>query len=1517
MSNTIDSNSAYLKATSDNLTSLEDTINSRKDSIDPTNQDSIDSFNALVDEYNTKAKALQSQVDNYNQSVGDYQNKAGEFNFQDSLGFPGETISKDTGKNIPMPRAGFLKTEDQLNEDDLNIKIPFTQKFIAVNSPFNNPETFGGQSGNLMNKGLSMAINLPGAALQAIPRALVTLSEEAKNYGKENQPVKTLGPIEASLYGSPTYVSAFKDIQNRIANGDGVLSAVLGGISNKVLDVAFGADVLARGFATVAQSLSTGDPVAKIEAWKTLGSPTTPEELQTNYRKLAQQFHPDKTGGSGLPMAVINKANDLLKGQIPTILDYARANGASYAEWISRQTKLSGFSDLLSPDVSQKTISPKPLGAPELPGYRSQGGPRFAGAGLSTEAVEPVGFGEESPQENLQGNGSIEPRETDNKPLAESTIQENPDNTKINQLHTQLARTVESLRAAEENPEGHAKAYGANAPDIYRARIQEIQNRITELSGKAPNSALADQEKAAGVEYVPERGEYRQVNTANKEYVKTANKEAAGPEKPSDLEQHVDNLKLQREDLENILSEHPGKNLMKYVSPETGELPEVSRNGTGKFNKAGDAIAENTEGLARDSSGFRSLDQAQESVKDYQNVRARLNGVEGELREAKGKLAEEKLAKKDERSANVLLQKKTTAAEEAIATRDTAVAKEKGIKAAIDERQKFFEQAALDKAKYDRAVEQAHKDAAEQKRSFLKDARSTVFSRLSGVDEDTKKLVLNYEADKSVAHEAGRNVSIVYKDLRQVSGMQDIIDQQAGKKNPVFKDFFDEAYTNAKRLGVTDINYQDDYMPQLWKDGRAEIRAAIEQYFKDHEITPEITEAYLKGAMLPDEVVLKMRVNPQFSYDKSIPDYKTGMKYGLTPRYTNPVDLMAWYTEHLGKVVANRSFVDKLISTHKLLATSDAPRSWQEISIPGITRGQYAAPKELAHLLEGMFPVSPEQLSLSEGWLQKTVGAAANASRALQNFALYGLGAGNINFWGMGQLFKELTTLTGALPNDIIRTALGNPNFTSTKSSLAIISRFLTTNFNKPTAKLFIELAPTFKEMAEQGINTKNRIGGIDSKEWKDVFSPMKDGGWHSIKGWKETLGTAGMKSMEKTKDSFLPLQQAITFRDAKAAAVKQGIPEEMAKQLAGEVTKHYSSALKFTGNSPMQKNLADTLFMARSTRAGALSFFWQSMKDSTIGIKDPAGFKNRDFITGLLLSYLLYNIVNKKTTGHYMFENDPNDKFNVVLPIPEVIGAHLSGYKKGDTFKFPLLPSLSYAIRAIVGAMGDFGSGDFTAGTSSSLGLASIPVQTILQGFFNQNYFGSPIYKNSDSAAVKVQKLMANTVSNVSPAPARAAISLLESKTPLYQALYNAAFLPGTFSTAVKDQNSELYNLLDQQSSDTAAKMLTAKRIDEELAGEPLAQANNQLALLKKSDPQMYEEIKNMATQRKAGLTQTEILMKQLDVTNGARAKYVDSQILKLPDSAARNAYLNELIQKKVVTAAVLAQIKALHNKK
>lgn len=135
----------------------------------------------------------------------------------------------------------------------------------------------------------------------------------------------------------------------------------------------------------------------------------------------------------------------------------------------------------------------------------------------------------------------------------------------------------------------------------------------------------------------------------------------------------------------------------------------------------------------------------------------------------------------------------------------------------------------------------------------------------------------------------------------------------------------------------------------------------------------------------------------------------------------------------------------------------------------------------------------------------------------------------------------------------------------------------------------------------------------------------------------------------------------------------------------------------------------------------------------------------------------------------------------------------------------------------------------------------------------------------------------------------------------------------------SVKKANSEISNLdatLKEGQAASKLKNTQADNIWAQLKTMPADQAKTQLEQIATSDPDMAKRVIASAKADAAGITKQDTLLKTLGVTNGARADYIANQLKEMSTDAEKKAYLSDLADKKILTAAVLAQVAALLKK-
>lgn len=94
--------------------------------------------------------------------------------------------------------------------------------------------------------------------------------------------------------------------------------------------------------------------------------------------------------------------------------------------------------------------------------------------------------------------------------------------------------------------------------------------------------------------------------------------------------QKIEELKQNRDILRETLVEHPGRELSKYVSPATGELPAFERGAKSKFGSRGDTILQNL--LGHEASGGGDIEVANKKLAEYKSMKEQERQMTAEIK---------------------------------------------------------------------------------------------------------------------------------------------------------------------------------------------------------------------------------------------------------------------------------------------------------------------------------------------------------------------------------------------------------------------------------------------------------------------------------------------------------------------------------------------------------------------------------------------------------------------------------------------------------------------------------------------------------------------------------------------------------------------------------------------------------------------------------------------------------------------------------------------------------------------
>lgn len=1018
---------------------------------------------------------------------------------------------------------------------------------------------------------------------------------------------------------------------------------------------------------------------------------------------------------------------------------------------------------------------------------------------------------------------------------------------KLNQLYKQLDREEQSLAAYKYNPEAHIKAYGEDRLPKYTAKIEDLKTRIKALEPKQLTQKSAPRDKE-----ISTVENHKDLEKANKEYVRTANKEDVSKEPPSKNVSNLEQLNMRRSDLETVLAEHPAKDLVKYVSPSTGQLPEVAGNKTtfgstveknGVFRKSGDSIVKEL------NSPFADVSEAQASVDSYRETQQHLEQVKQEVRDARQLVARDNAETKDTKSLDHFLNRKMTPAEEATAKRDNEASLKKA------------ESAKQEQLKNDLQVRTSLRDKIrkirEEDSSKSKGLWRKVYHALKpikAVDAKTKEIIINWVEAQSIAKEDAEKLFLEAKN-QGPQNMKEIAAYENGKETPYIKRALDAMGTEAKHAGL-DFGFRENYLPHVYAEDRAKVLSAITKYLERQGLSAEEVKSYMSGNELPKDKSLRLKLRPNFVKERIFPDYKSAMIYGLTPKYKGPAQLLAHYRESLDVAIANRKLVEDLKREAKLLTSDDAPDSWLPVNrnFSRNVNGEalYARP-ELAKLINGKFR-DEENLTIPEHILK---GVARVNSFVMTLKLSAGIPFTNVNYFSTGQAIKLLTTSIGEAAKLDLSQAK-----TSLKSSFA----YIRANSNEASAKWFYDKRGYIAKMAEHGIDLSSRIGNyrrfISPEEKVGMLEGIKGGISEAFPDTSKESTVGKVKGVlkgsvvmtenainkafnEKTFQNMMPQVAVQTFADTYDTMIQKGLSDKEAGDFAADTTRNITGIDFETGRGKSATEALNALVFAPRFREGLVNIFLntaESIGASTNGwkgVKDPTLAKNRGFLLGMVITYIAYNLLNKKLNGGWLWENPPGRESALRIPLPN----------KKDVAYIEFMPSvLAFPRNMLSGAIAT-GRTDFKTATQKFGAGFSMPIQLATQLLGNKDYFGRAIYKDTDSAHVKTAKIAEYTGLAINHPYVSELFNYFTGKTPLFETVSNMSEFPFKFSSITSEQKNEYYNMLNakaQATADAKAKVRPIYDKNQELlaSGETDA-AQTSYDNLSPADKKIYDSIK------------------------------------------------------------------------
>lgn len=198
--------------------------------------------------------------------------------------------------------------------------------------------------------------------------------------------------------------------------------------------------------------------------------------------------------------------------------------------------------------------------------------------------------------------------------------------------------------SAQEDAQGVLRAYTPASERLKLANTDTV--KVNDLIEKAKNTSLDTFTNGLSTE---ERVVLRNAELTPGDFYSQYGSGKISLNAPSDLpslsevsiENGLENLRQEIAILRDTIDTMPGKDLMRYVSRNTGDLVEISGKGTSKFARRGDALIQDI--MGQDASHGGDIQVAQEAVDKYRSVKQRLTELEASYRAAKLNARDEKV----------------------------------------------------------------------------------------------------------------------------------------------------------------------------------------------------------------------------------------------------------------------------------------------------------------------------------------------------------------------------------------------------------------------------------------------------------------------------------------------------------------------------------------------------------------------------------------------------------------------------------------------------------------------------------------------------------------------------------------------------------------------------------------------------------------------------------------------------------------------------------------------------------
>ncbi|NTW30268.1 MAG: hypothetical protein HGA33_03250 [Candidatus Moranbacteria bacterium] len=528
--------------------------------------------------------------------------------------------------------------------------------------------------------------------------------------------------------------------------------------------------------------------------------------------------------------------------------------------------------------------------------------------------------------------------------------------------------------------------------------------------------------------------------------------------------------------------------------------------------------------------------------------------------------------------------------------------------------------------------------------------------------------------------------------VRQMEKPDQNAPEQVKYVSRMLRDEYDNLKQVADGYGI-DVGYLQDYLTHIWRNPQDEISAAYRQFRS-------------AGGKF------------KFGSGRTIPTYEEGIALGLTPKYDNPSQILYEYVHNLEKTKANLDLVRSLKMQGFVVDAAVAqgrPGQFKPITAQGFPKsvsimpdgtkmiGDFYAPDDLANSINSAFD------DTRSGVASTALKGAAWLSGKAQDITMSGgIPKTPINAFSVAQLTKEWTA-----------GRFGKP----------VVALFRSMSGQK-SEDYFRAHIGDIKQMQERGIpmNTSLSLDSLGEQGFfeKALFGQNTGNKWDAVRNtWNRAMN-------EPTFKRFLPQLQVGLFADVKAKALKKGLSDVEAADVASKAIKNFYGVVSSGASARRNKGAGDlvqTVFFAPRYREAMVNFWLKNVA----ALRHPLALENQmnvRFMVGALATYAAYDYLNKTLNGRHLWENPSGKEDKLLIPAGE------------KTYGMPILSSIATIPRGIYRQGMMIAKGDLSgAGKDAAQTYTSILVKPFADIFANENYYGQEIVKDTDTPSEKFAK--------------------------------------------------------------------------------------------------------------------------------------------------------------------------------